>query len=185
MPEAIMRLVDKSLVVAQIGVHGEPRYRLLETLRAYASNEPLDVCELDELRDLNARWWATWLDSNYHDLHTDDMLERVDEVHDNLVAALDWSVREPELGLFLLARLAERGGSEDAAGDGIDAMDRLLTPEHTAEHTRVRGSMPPNFASFFILTFRGQAEGDRVRPIWWSTRLQPSTMSTSSRWCAG
>ncbi len=104
--EVMTRLVDKNMVVSEVGVHGEPRYRLLETLRAYALERAADAGELEELRDLNARWWATWLDHHYNELHTDDMLDRVDEVHDNLVAALDWSVRDPELGLFLLARLA-------------------------------------------------------------------------------
>ena len=163
-PEAIMRLVDKSMLVAQIGVHGEPRYRLLETLRAYALERAAEVSELDELRDLNARWWASWLDSNFHELHTDDMFERVDEVHDNLVAALDWSVREPELGLFLLARLARAWWVGGRAGDGIDAMDHLLAPEHATEHPRAWVDAA-NFASFFILTFRGQAESDRLSDL--------------------
>ena len=65
------------------------------------------------------------------------MLERVDEVHDNLVAALDWSVRDPELGLFLLARLARAWWVGGRAGDGIGAIDRLLDPEAT-QHAHPR-----------------------------------------------
>ena len=34
--DLITRLVDKSLVVAEEDAGGQPRYRLLETLRAYA-----------------------------------------------------------------------------------------------------------------------------------------------------
>ena len=58
----------------------------------------------------------------------------------------------------------ERGGSEGAAGDGIDAMEHLLTPEHAAEHPRAWVDAA-NFASFFISTFRGQAEGDRLTDL--------------------
>ena len=58
------------------------------------------------MQDLDARWWASWLDHHFDTLHPDDMLDRIDSVHDNLVAALNWSIRDPELGLFLLARLA-------------------------------------------------------------------------------
>ena len=117
-PEAITRLVDKSLVVAQIGVHGEPRYRLLETLRAYALERAADVCELDALRDLNARWWATWLDSNYHDLHTDDMLERVDEVHDTSSPRSTGACGSPSSASSSSPDSQERGGSEDAPATG-------------------------------------------------------------------
>ena len=40
--EVVSRLVDKSLIVAGEGADGEPRYRLLETLRAYALNRAGD-----------------------------------------------------------------------------------------------------------------------------------------------
>ena len=134
--EVMTRLVDKNMVVSEVGVHGQPRYRLLETLRAYALERAADAGELDELRDLNARWWASWLDRHYNELHTDTMLDRIDEVHDNLVAALDWSVRDPELGLFLLARLARAWWVGGRAGDGIGAIDRLLTEENADAHPR-------------------------------------------------
>ena len=107
---------------------------------------------------------ATWLDSNYHELHSDDMLERVDEVHDNLVAALDWSVREPELGRSSSPDSLRAWWVGGRSGDGIDAMDRLLTPALAAEHPRAWVDAA-NFASFFILTFRGQAEGDRLSDL--------------------
>ena len=162
--DVMTRLVDKNMVVAEVGVHGEPRYRLLETLRAYALERAADVGELDELRDLNAGWWASWLDRHYNELHTDNMLDRIDEVHDNLVAALDWSVRDPELGLFLLARLARAWWIGGRAGDGIGAIDRLLTPEHAAAHPRAWVDAG-NFAAFFIYTFRSRDEGNELADL--------------------
>ena len=44
--DLISRLVDKSLVVADEGPRGEPRYRLLETLRAYAVDRARTAGEL-------------------------------------------------------------------------------------------------------------------------------------------
>ena len=45
--DLVSRLVDKSLVVADEGRRGEPRYRLLETLRAYAIDRARAAGELD------------------------------------------------------------------------------------------------------------------------------------------
>ena len=67
--DVITRLVDKSMVVAEVGVHGEPRYRLLETLRAYAAERAGEAGELEHLQELNARWWASWLDHHFDALH--------------------------------------------------------------------------------------------------------------------
>ena len=60
--DLVSRLVDKSLVVADDGAGGEPRYRLLETLRAYAVDPARAADELTVLRDAHAAWWTDWLE---------------------------------------------------------------------------------------------------------------------------
>jgi predicted ATPase len=52
--DVVSRLVDKSLVVADDGAGGEPSYRLLETLRAYAVERARAAGELTDLRDAHA-----------------------------------------------------------------------------------------------------------------------------------
>ena len=99
--DLVSRLVDKSLVVADEGLGGEPRYRLLETLRAYALDRAHAAGELNTLRDAHAAWWAQWLEPRGA-MPTDEVLEEVDEFHDNLIAALDWSAGQAPLGLRLL-----------------------------------------------------------------------------------
>ena len=84
------RLVDKSLVVAEDGPHGEPRYRLLETLRGYAIDRARSRHELDVLRDAHAEWWSNWLQPRSA-LPTDETVDEVEEFHDNIKAALDWT----------------------------------------------------------------------------------------------
>ena len=155
--DVITRLVDKSMVVAEVGVHGEPRYRLLETLRAYAAERAGEAGELEHLQELNARWWASWLDHHFDALHTDHVLERVDEVHDNLVAALDWSVRDPELGLFLLARLLRSWWILSRTGDAMNGIDQLLTSENLEAHPRgwVEAA---GFAAGLMMMFRSHSE---------------------------
>ena len=74
--DLISRLVDKSLVVADEGAGGQPRYRLLETLRAYATAQALSAGELAALRDAHATWWTDWLEPRWM-MPTDETLERL------------------------------------------------------------------------------------------------------------
>ena len=128
------RLVERSLVVLDEGVHGELRYRLLDTLRAYALERASDAGELQALRKVHAEWWARWLDERYAELHTDAVLEHVEGFHDNLRAALDWGLEDAQLGLFLLERLARSWENLGRDLDAVSAIERLLTPENADRH---------------------------------------------------
>ena len=77
------------------------RYRLLETLRAYALDRARAAGELTIVRDAHAAWWADWLEPRGA-MPTDDILDEIEEFHANLKAALDWSVDQTRLGLRLL-----------------------------------------------------------------------------------
>jgi predicted ATPase/class 3 adenylate cyclase/DNA-binding CsgD family transcriptional regulator len=123
--DLISRLVDKNLVVADEGRGGEPRYRLLESLRAYAVDRARSAGELETCREAHARWWAEWLEPRA-DMPTDEVVEEIAEVHTNLKAALDWSADRPELGLRLLGGVARAWDELGRAGDAMLAADRLL-----------------------------------------------------------
>lgn len=132
--EVVSRLVDKSLVVAGEGAGGEPRYRLLETLRAYALDRAVVAGELTTLRDAHAAWWLDWIEPSFA-MPTDQVLRWVEEFHDNLTAALDWAVSDPPLGLRLLAPLARAWGELGRYSDALPAADLLLTPANAQHHT--------------------------------------------------
>jgi predicted ATPase/class 3 adenylate cyclase len=127
--DIVSRLVDKSLVT--VGGHpgGELRYRLSETLRVYALDRARAAGELSIIRDAHATWWAEWIEPRGA-MPTDDILEEVEEYHDNLTAALDWAVDRPRLGLRLLHGLARLWESLGRAGDAMAAADRLLTDDN-------------------------------------------------------
>ena len=95
--DLVSRLVDKSLVAVDEGRRGEPRYRLLETLRAYALDRARTAGELTIVRDAHAAWWADWLEPRGA-MPTDDILEEIEEFHANLTAALDWSTDRSAAG---------------------------------------------------------------------------------------
>ena len=102
-------LVDKSLVMAE--PHGaEQRYRLLETVRAYAEAK-LSRAEAATARDRHCDWCLAMAE-NAARWHGGDeqspWLDRLEVEHDNLRAALGWRRDAPEraeAGLALAAAL--------------------------------------------------------------------------------
>ena len=131
--DLISRLVDKSLVVADEDAGGQPRYRLLETLRAYATTQAHSAGELAGLRDAHATWWTDWLEPRWS-MPSDETLEAAEEFHGNLVAALEWSIAEPSRGLTLLTRVGRIWTDSGRAGDTMVAVDRLLTVDNAELH---------------------------------------------------
>jgi len=88
--EPLSALVDKSLVV--VGPDGD-RYRLLETIRAYAWDRLRDSGELDGVRRRHYDHFLTWARPTAERLRGPDQatwLARLAEAHDNLRAALDY-----------------------------------------------------------------------------------------------
>ena len=128
--DIISRLVDKSLVAVEDGAGGEPRYRLLESLRAYALDRLRAAGELDALGDAHARWYLGWLEANEAALHLDLVVAQVEALHDDFRAALDWSLDKPDIGLPLLRHLARVWQVCGRLNDAMPAVDRLLTEDN-------------------------------------------------------
>ena len=111
--DVVDRLAAKSLAVAETAAGGT-RYRLLETIRQYAAGR---LAEAGEDRQARRRHASVFL----------DLAERERELavlardHDNLRAALDWSlVQDSETGLRLARALGDfwlaRGFLQEARG---------------------------------------------------------------------
>jgi predicted ATPase/class 3 adenylate cyclase len=98
-------LVEKSLVVAGEGSAGRARYRLLETLREFASARLIEAGEDQEVRRRHALHYLDLVDDSEHKatgLGAEAWLDGVDEDHDNARFALDWALeRDPELATRL------------------------------------------------------------------------------------
>ena len=112
---------------------GEPRYRLLETLRAYAANRADTAGELAELRRQSRHLVAVVAEARWPIAHTDPVVDEVELFHDSLKAALDWSLAEPAIGLPLLRYLGRpllsTGRASDAAGRGRPSPHRREHPQ--------------------------------------------------------
>ena len=128
--DIINRLVDRSLVAVEDGAAGEPRYRLLESLRAYANDRLRAAGELEALGDAHARWYLGWLEASGTALHLDLVVGQVEALHDDFRAALDWSLEKPDIGLPLLRYLARVWQVCGRPNDAMPAVDRLLTEDN-------------------------------------------------------
>jgi predicted ATPase/transcriptional regulator with XRE-family HTH domain len=94
-------LVEVSLVVSDEGQDGKPRYRLLETVREFASDQ-LDPVEAAAARDRHLNWYLTLAEQGGIHLRgpeAGDWMLRLQTEHDNLRAALG---RTRESGALVL-----------------------------------------------------------------------------------
>jgi non-specific serine/threonine protein kinase len=131
--ELLAHLVDKSLVQAEPGAAGQLRYRLLESLRAYAHERLLEhgdapsaqrrhcryFADLAERAELRLLWGAGGL----------DWLARLDRELPNLRAALAWSISgegEPIWGLALAHRLGHYWYTRGDRAEGRSWLKRAL-----------------------------------------------------------
>ena len=94
-------------------------------------------------------FWLDWLEGQEPVLHTDGVIEHVEMFHDSLVAALDWSTRDPAVGLRLLRRLARPWQGTGRPQPALTAVDALLTDD--------------NAERFPITVVRGRRGGGRPR----------------------
>jgi predicted ATPase/DNA-binding SARP family transcriptional activator len=106
--DVLSHLVDKSLVV--VTQDGETRYRLLETIRQYAHEKLREAGEAEAVRWQHASFFlslAKTAAAEAQSAHRRAWLDRLEIEHDNLRAALGWSLesRQAEIALDLAGSL--------------------------------------------------------------------------------
>jgi len=99
-------LVEKSLVVTKRGHDGGMRYRLLEPVRQYALEKLEERGEVEDTKHAYAQYFLALAEEAEPELlgpRETQWYNRLEEEHDNIRAALSWSLEgaNPELGLSL------------------------------------------------------------------------------------
>jgi hypothetical protein len=106
--DLLASLVEKSLVQYE-EEGGAGRYRLLETVRHYGWERVRGTGEAEMLRERHGEWYAALAETAETAMRGPDLvpwLERLDAEHDNLRAALEWSMGcAPQIGLRLAGAL--------------------------------------------------------------------------------
>jgi tetratricopeptide (TPR) repeat protein len=92
--DALTRLVDHSLVVAEHGEDGDTRYRMLATIRSYALERLAESGEEASTRDRHRDHFLELAERARPKLQEPEQalwFERLEREHENLAAALEWS----------------------------------------------------------------------------------------------
>jgi predicted ATPase len=156
--DLLARLVDRSLVVADEDGAGGLRYRLLETLRAYAHEQLVEADELDALRDGHLAWFLALAEGIEPDLWAAGLaagLRLLEAEHDNLRAALDSGVsHKPAAALRLAAALSGFWIRRGHWSEGRRWLDAALARAALDADSRAAALV----GAAFLARFSGEAE---------------------------
>ena len=129
--DLLIRLVDKSLVVVRSG-DDEARYQMLETIREYARDQLVEAGEAEQLRSRHLDYFVAMVERAESEWRGPKRLawfKRLEGGHDNLSAALDWSLTRPdalERGLRLAGVLGHFWAWTTHKAEGRYWLDKLL-----------------------------------------------------------
>ncbi len=99
---SLIALVEKSLVIRAQGPAGEPRFTLLESIRDYLLDRLRASGELDGARRRHAGYYLELAERNYSEArkaNRNSWLDLLEIEHDNLRAALQWSLDTGEYSI--------------------------------------------------------------------------------------
>jgi predicted ATPase/DNA-binding SARP family transcriptional activator len=97
--DLLSRLIDRSLVFVQSGPAKVTRYCLLETVRDYARERLASRRDAQHVYAQHARYYLTLAEQAAEELHgpqQEEWLDRLEQEHDNLRSALEWSCRRAD-----------------------------------------------------------------------------------------
>jgi predicted ATPase len=144
--ELVTQLLDKSLVQAQQGVSGEPRFSMLETIHEYAQEQLEASGEVASAQQRHADYFlrlAEQAEPHMFSPERDVWMERLDHEDANLRAALAWSKAEStavQTGLRLASALSflywfMRG----SVGEGRRWLEGMLERTDGTDRSAARG----------------------------------------------
>ena len=97
--DGLMALTDQSLLKVEETVDGEPRFRLLDTIREYAAERLAERGETVVIQDRHRDWFLALAERAATEMSGTDQrrwLDRLELEHDDVRAALDLSMARPE-----------------------------------------------------------------------------------------
>ncbi len=130
--DLLSHLVDKSLVLAEPGGSGTVRYRLLEPVRQYAREKLEERGEADDTSLRHATFFLALAEQAEPELtghQQTEWLQRLETEHDNLRAALSWTLEhnEPELAARLAGALWRFWYTRGHVTEGRRWLERALS----------------------------------------------------------
>jgi predicted ATPase/DNA-binding SARP family transcriptional activator len=167
-------LTDRNLVQVS-DVAGEPRFTMLETIREYALERLAESGELEATRGRHAHFFlslAQETDSELWGPGAAAWLDRLEREHDNLRAALAWSLEhDVDVGLRLAGALGpfwtNRGHNSEGRSWLAEAMARSAAYGPTLDRYRARTLMWSGWLVAFLDDHEAAVSlGDRSVSLW-------------------
>jgi hypothetical protein len=127
----VQLLLDSSFVQQRVGVGGEVRFSMLETIREYALERLVEGGELEGLEERHAEYFAALAEQGEAAagaVQPGAWWDRLEEEHGNFRAVLDWSATagRSNLGLRLAIALAGFWRGRGYLNEGRGWLTRLL-----------------------------------------------------------
>jgi predicted ATPase/class 3 adenylate cyclase len=135
--DGVSSLLDKSLLRQEEGPEGEARFVMLETIHEYARERLEASGEAEEIRRLHAEYFLGLAEEAEPELSGADQLaclEHLEAEHDNMRAALAWSLeKESETALRLAGVLARFWEKRSYVSEGSRWLEAALRQSGRAE----------------------------------------------------
>jgi predicted ATPase/serine/threonine protein kinase/DNA-binding CsgD family transcriptional regulator len=141
--EAVAGLVDKSLLRQETQANGEPRLLMLETIREYALERLAASGEAEAVRRQHATFFLRLAEEAEPELRSAEQStwrSRLEIEHDNLRAALRWTLenQEVEMGLWLAGALLAFWRASNQDREGRSWCEQVLAQAGTQARTAAR-----------------------------------------------
>jgi tetratricopeptide (TPR) repeat protein len=140
----LTELLAESLIRTEETAQGETRYRMLETIRAYAGERLAESGESASVHAAHLDYFTRWADAVAPEVGGSERpagLARFETEHANLQAALGWALEagEAPAGLALAGRIWKFWQFRGYFGEGRSWLDRLLaaTPDEPIEERTI------------------------------------------------
>jgi predicted ATPase len=128
--DSLAVLITSSLIERRDDPGGEPRFSLLETVREFALEQLVVAGEGDATRSAHADFYLTMMEQTESVLWASankTVLDEIEIEHDNLRAALTWSLAdEPETALRLAGALGQFWAKRSYWVEGRSWLGRAL-----------------------------------------------------------
>ena len=157
-------LVDKSLLqLREPGKGEEPRFAMLETIREYGLELLVASGELESVREAHAMYFLELSERADLDLSASDSpewLDRLEQEHDNLRAAMHWSLedikRREQIALRMGGALRSFWYVRGYLSEGLDFLERAMMGSNEVEE-------PTRAAALYAAARLYEARGDYDR----------------------
>jgi predicted ATPase/class 3 adenylate cyclase len=157
-------LVDKSLLqLREPGKGEEPRFAMLETIREYGLELLVASGELESVREAHAMYFLELSERADLDLSASDSPERLDRLeqeHDNVRAAMHWSLedieRREQIALRMGGALRSFWYVRGYLSEGLDFLERAMMGSNEVEE-------PTRAAALYAAARLYEARGDYDR----------------------